>query len=191
MPKYAFLETPLRCPQCNTQITDLLWFHWGYCISAGPQPGSLYHIGDHIRWRVCQDGTTPAWTYFLDHLLQPANIGDPTVRNILVQEAMNFFWDAEVEAVRYDPTSPPTPWDRQKVFYRDDHSPHQLPICSTCQAPFAGAMIEIRDNIIEGAWIYALGTFDHRIDYYLIQSDGTFIPKKEWNDHPMDVRKTC
>lgn len=189
--KVRFLETALLCPQCNTQITDLLWFHWGYCASAGPIPADYYHIGDCIRWRVCHDGGTPAWTYFADQPLKPANIGDPAVRNILVQEESNFFWDPAVEAVWCDPKSPPAHQDPQKIHYSGDHLPNKPHTCPTCQATFAGAMIEIRDNIIKQAWIYLLGAFDHRIAYHIIESDGRIVPMPAWNNHSMVTRDTC
>lgn len=191
MPKYAFLETPLLCPQCKTHITDLLWFQWGYCPSSDPQSANMYHIGDRIRWRVCADGTVPAWTIFLDEPRQPANIGTHTVRHILVQEVMHFFWEPGIEAVHYDPQYPTVPLDPQKAYYGGDHPLNQPRLCPTCQARLAGAFIEIRDNIITKAWIYALGAFDHRVDYHIITADGTIVPMSEWNNHPMLRKATC
>lgn len=191
MPKYAFLETALLCPQCKTQIADLLWFQWGYCSSRDPQPENLYHVGDSIHWRRCTDGSTPAWTYFLDKPTQPANIGEPTVQDILVQEAVHFFWDPVVEAVRYDPRFPPTTLDSKKIYYGGQHPPNQPRICPMCQTSLAGAFIEIRDNIITKAWIYLPGEFDHHIDYHVIATDGSIVPMGGWSEHPMTRRDRC
>ena len=191
MPNYAFLETPLLCPQCQTQITDLLWFQWGYCPGKDPQPEHRYHIGDSIHWRAGTDGSIPAWTYFLDEVRKPANIGDPTVRDILVQEAMQFFWDPTVEAVHYDPQKPPPEMDPQKIYYGGQHPPNQPRICPTCQAVLAGTLIEIRNNIIVKVWIYEPGGFDPSIDYYIIGKDNCIIPMREWNNYPMTNRDTC
>lgn len=191
MPKYAFLETPLLCPQCQTQITDLLWFQWGYCRGRDPQPEDRYHIGDSIIWKVCTDGSTPAWTYFLDDPVQSANIGDPTVHNILVQEAIQFFWNPAIEAVHYDTQTPPPEMDPQKIYYGGQYPPNQPRTCPNCQVVLAGALIEIRNNIIVKAWIYELGEFDPGIDRYILGEDDSIIPMRAWNDSPMTNRDTC
>lgn len=191
MPKYAFLEEPIFCPHCTIQITDLLFFHWGYCESASPQPEYYYHIGDSIRWRSCTDGTTPSWTYFLDLPLRPGNIGDPSVRDILIQEAMNFFWDPDIETVLYDRQHPPAQREPGKAYYTGGTPLNKPKTCPVCQGVLPGAMIEIRNNIIKRAWIYTPGEFDPWTDHYIIAPDGTLIPKKEWNDHPMTRRESC
>ena len=178
-------------PRCATQITDLVAFQWGYCKSSSPIPDDYYHIDESIHWRSCADGTTPAWTYFSDEPVETANIGDPSLRNMLVQEGWYFFWDPAIEAVLYDPHHPPAQWNPGTVYYTGGKPPNQPWTCSVCQAVLPGAMIEIRDNIIKRAWIYTLGEFDPRTELYIIAPDGTRIPKKEWNDHPMIRRTTC
>jgi len=161
MPSYAHLDADLLCPHCDAVISTLVAFQWGYCPARIPIPEEFYHIGDAIRWRECRQGLVPAWTYFSDEFQQAANIGDPAVQNLLVQDSQ-FAWDTLA-----------------------------LPQCLACKHHFGGAMIAIQNGIIQRAWLYLPDDFDRNVDHYLISVDGRYVPKPEWNDHPMDSQSDC
>ena len=127
----------------------------------------------------------------MDEPRKSANIGDPNVCNILVQEAMQFFCDPTVEAIHYDPQKPPPEMDPQKIYYGGQHPPNQPRTCLTCQTVLTGALIEIRNNIIVRAWIYGPGEFDPSVDYYTIGENDGIISMRAWNDYPMTSRDTC
>jgi hypothetical protein len=101
MSKFAFLEVSLNCPYCDSPIddADLVGFQWGYCRAATPWSNFVYKVGDEIRWRTCKDGSTPSWTYFEDiHYDSPndlggANIGEPSVRDLVVRDTDYYSWD--------------------------------------------------------------------------------------------------
>lgn len=84
MPKFAYLTTNLICPSCNTKISDIVCFQWGYCPSSNPKPGTIYQISDAIRWRACQDGQILPWTYF--DTTRDSNIGSPNYQNLIVRD---------------------------------------------------------------------------------------------------------
>ena len=83
MPRYTFLWTDLRCPNCGNSISDLLWFGWGYSDAQQPVGDNEYRLGDAIRWRSCADGTTEAWANW-PGAPYGMNMGDPTVLDIIV-----------------------------------------------------------------------------------------------------------
>jgi hypothetical protein len=161
MPNYAHLAVDLKCPQCNTLFYDLFWFQWGYCPARIPIDTHFYHIGDAIRWRVCTDGSAPAWTYFNDEVPPSANIGDPSIQNVLIQ-------DSELSWNSTQPTR-----------------------CSVCNWLLGGAMLEVRGGIIKRAWLYPPDEFGQFVNTYLIAENGSLIPKPDWNDHAMHSLQYC
>lgn len=83
-------------------------------------------------------------------------------------------------------------------------------LCPTCRQPLVGAAVEIRNGIINKAWIYLSGEFGNHLtevvqsphgDYprvtrpevemHIIQADGSLKPMPEWNDRGMDSVKDC
>lgn len=84
MPNYAYLSANLKCPNCGTLITDLVWFQWGYCPGYSLRKEYVYRIGDSIIWKNCENESVPGWVYFENG---GANIGDPSVKNILVKDS--------------------------------------------------------------------------------------------------------
>jgi hypothetical protein len=85
------LEHDLRCPHCGHQVTDLLWFGWGYSDAQQPVRDNTYKIGDTIRWRSCADGTIPAWGSWPD-MQNGLNIGDPTVLDLITLDTEEVGW---------------------------------------------------------------------------------------------------
>jgi hypothetical protein len=162
MPHYAYVETTLRCPFCNTPVSDVVTFQWGFSPGQLLQEKYLYHIGDPIYWRRCADGSIRPWIYF-ETGEKGANIGDPSIMNLIVCDAVQFYWT----------------------------HPSQRRRCHVCQHVLEGAALEIRDGVIARAWIYEPGEFDNEVDIYLIEHDGTLKPMPEWNDHPMDSVLWC
>ena|SRR5579875_556172 len=165
MPRFAHLGAELRCPSCDTVVTDVVWFQWGLCAGYGPEDGTLYKLGDAIRWHPCDNGSILSWAYFKDGERElSANIGDTAIMDIVVRD-----------------------WYQ---FYLDD--PAKRRRCEACQSALEGAVVEIRNGVITRAWIYQPGEFDNDVDYYILQADGTRKPMPEWEDHPMgSVRPGC
>lgn len=164
MPHFAYLEEPLICPSCKITIANMVMFQWGYSPGFGQRDEYLYHINDRIRWKVCKDGSIPAWAYFVEQDHEAGgNLGDPSVLNLIVKDSFQFVWEE--------------PLERKK--------------CPQCQEPVEGAVIEIRDGILKRAWIYEAGDFINDVDIYLITSDEALMPMPDWNDHPMITLKDC
>lgn len=191
MPSYAHLEIDLRCPRCDAPIVDLLWFQWGFCPGRGPRDEYLYHIGDRIRWKTCQDGTIHPWTVFMRGKHERgANVGTPEVHDLLVRDEAQFFWQPPADGKSAQDVMSPlggqTTTASGQVF--DDTKPPQ---CRTCQQAIGGASLEIRDDIITRAWIYLPGKFDQRTVYYLIDHNGSLTPMPAWSDHSMEFREEC
>jgi hypothetical protein len=162
---FAHLMTDLRCPSCNTVVSDVVWFQWGFCRGYDMWPESLYHLGDTIRWQHCDNGSILSWVLFYDGERQwGGNVGDPAIKNLMVRDWYQFYWE----------------------------DPAQRRRCETCQGVLEGAMVEIRDGVVKRAWIYQPGEFDNETQEYIIQADGTLKPMPEWKDHPMGlVRPGC
>ena len=193
MPYYANLEVDLHCLKCDSVVTDLLWFQWGYCPLSIPITTYYYHLGDPIQWKVCNDGSIIPWVYFKDEQgrARGANIGDPAIENLIVRDTYQFGWypDSRVEPIHYN---------EDYTLYRSLDTPYVLPFdpsqpkkCRTCHEPIEGAAIEIREGIIQRAWIYLPGEFDNTVELYLIDSDGNLTPMPDWDDHPMPYVHVC
>jgi hypothetical protein len=88
MPHYAYLETDLTCPHCREIISDIVWFQWGYSPGYGPQEEHLYHIGDAITWKACENGEILSWVYFSEH--GGANLGDPEYKNLIIKDPAQY-----------------------------------------------------------------------------------------------------
>jgi hypothetical protein len=164
MPHYAYLATELRCPKCSTLVTDVVWFQWGFSPGHRLREEYLYHVGEPIKWRHCKDGSILSWAYFMDE--QPtggANIGDTAITNVIVRDVAQFWWEDPAKRRR----------------------------CEHCGGPIEGAAIEIRDGVIQRAWVYRSGELDNQVEYFILQPDGGVKPMPEWNDHPMGIVNTC
>lgn len=88
MPHYSYLRADLHCPNCNILITDLLWFQWGYSPGYAVREEFVYQVGDPIKWKKCQSGEIPAWTYFGEG---GGNLGDPSIKNLIVRDSAQYF----------------------------------------------------------------------------------------------------
>ena len=91
MPRYTFLEHDLRCPHCGHQVTDLVWFGWGFSAAQQPLDDNTYKVGDTIRWRSCADGIIPAWGIW-DDRANGCNIGDPTALDLITLDVASVGW---------------------------------------------------------------------------------------------------
>ena len=156
MPRYSFLNVPLGCPNCDTELTDLMWFDWGYSDASQPVGTNAYRPGEAIRWKLAADGTVPAWTGFSDPRV-PAyegyNMGDPTIADLVVLD--DFLGNPDGGN------------------------------CSKCGHRYGGGAIEIRSGIIQRAWLFAPGEFAHQTDFsreeiYEIGVDGTYHQRLLW-----------
>lgn len=118
----------------------------------------MYTVGDPIRWRYYEDGGLFSWAYFRDGEARDggANIGDPTVRDLVVLDTDQFYR-----------AGPERRWP-----------------CGGCGRPVEGIAVEIRDNYIRRAWVYQPGEFDQEADAYLVR-EGGMVPMPEWAEHPM------
>lgn len=164
MPHYAYLAEDLRCPSCHALVSDLVIFQWGYCPGFHIQQDYLYHLRDPIYWRRCADSSILSWVYFMEgDYPRGANIGDPAIKSLITRDTKQFTWQ--------DPS------ERRR--------------CDTCGDILEGAVIEIRDDMIQSARIYLPGEFDNGVDIVIIGPDGHLKPMPEWNDHPMSSVPEC
>jgi len=157
------LETDLRCHNCGHQVSDLLWFGWGYSNAQQPvagdkaEPSNTYRIGDAIRWKACSDGTSPAWTGF-NNTYDGYNIGDPQVLDVIALD----------------------------LFLGQQDSLGNPVNCNNCHHLIGGGAIEIRAGVIRRAWVFAPGELDISVEYYTFRADGTLQPRYDWTDtHPL------
>lgn len=90
MPSYAYIDTELKCPNCDVVVTDVVAFQWGFCPGYGPRSAHLYRLGDRVKWHRLSNGEVPSWTYFRDN---GGNLGDATVVNLFTQDELQFGWD--------------------------------------------------------------------------------------------------
>ncbi len=164
MPSFAYLATEVLCPRCGALISDRVTFQWGYCPGRMQLPDSTYRLGDAIAWRHCADGSILPWTYFTDSLARSGgNLGDPQFRDILTQHQENFDWE--------DPARPR--------------------VCHVCGELLQGAVVEIRDGVIQGIRVYRPDEFSVLAVYYVIEPSGVATSMPDWNDHPMAIVQTC
>lgn len=164
MPKYAYLETDVHCPNCGAFISDLVSFQWGSCPGFLQIRDHTYHLGDRIEWRRCADGTIQPWTYFAEgRYREEANIGDPAFENVLTQDFTSFVWE----------------------------DPARARPCHSCGTLLQGALVVIHGGIIQRVWVYRPGEIESIVQDYIVEADGTIKPMPEWDDHPMDRVDTC
>lgn len=83
VPLLAHLTAEIRCPKCSDLVADTVQFQWAYCRGYRAVPETSYRVGDEVRWRICPDGSIPAWSFFGDG---DGNVGDPDVRNVIVRD---------------------------------------------------------------------------------------------------------
>lgn len=161
MPHYAYLHSEVPCPHCHATVTDTIMFQCGFSCGFGIRNDYVYHLHDQIYWKICQNGTTPAWVYFENEWRNAgANLGDPSIRHLITRDTFQFEWN--------DPTK------RKR--------------CPACRIPIEGVAIEIKHNIITKVWIYKL---DQSVDYYVVEEDDEIRPMPEWSDHIMPVINDC
>ena len=143
----------------------MAWFQWGYGPGQLPRKEYVYRVGDPIRWRYCEKGGLASWAAFKSDSSEPEgmNIGDPTIRELVVLDT--------------------------NQFYRA--GPDRRCRCGSCGKPVEGTAIEILGNYIRRAWIYEHGEFDDRAGCHLIREDGQRVPMLEWEDHPISSVYGC
>lgn len=171
MPKLAFIETELRCPFCDTVITDILFFQWGYCPGAGPHPESTYNVGDTLNWKKCKDGSIPAWTYFeYTESWQTANMGDPTIKHLIVKDWFNHHYLEQCNNCK-EPLGGAAVEIHNNIIVRawlckpnefNDRFKFKLPIPES-------------DDFI-----------DQTVDNYVLLENGDILPQPSWSDHSMN-----
>lgn len=164
MPHYSYLATGLNCPTCGSEVSDLVYFQWGFSPGYSLREDQLYYVGDPIRWQATKDGAILPWVYFWrrrgDRIVdQGSNLGDPAIRNLVVRDVAQFFWLQPEERRR----------------------------CEACNAVLEGAIVEIRDGTIQGAQIYQPGEYGIHADVYIVDPSGALKPMPEWVDYPMGI----
>jgi hypothetical protein len=83
MPLFAHVSAEISCPRCGEGLKDLLAVQWGYCRGYRVREEASYVVGDSVRWRACQDGSIPSWSFFGDG---EGNAGDPAWENLIVRD---------------------------------------------------------------------------------------------------------
>lgn len=150
-----------------------------------------------LRCPNCDDAVTDLvwfqWGYSPGQLPQKEHIyrlGDP-IRWRYCKSGGLFSWAYfRDENTRGEEANFGDPQMRDLVI-RDSNSNEGWGECRSCSWPLGGAAIEIRDNIIQRAWIYKPGVFDHTANIYLIRDEGRMVPMSEWRDHLMPAVQGC
>ncbi len=142
----------------------MLYFQWGFSAGHAMRQEHVYHIGDQIRWQATKDGSVLPWVYFWTRpggktVDQGANLGDPSIKNLLVRDPAQFFWEV--------------PQKRRR--------------CEGCGEPFEGAVLEIRENAIRGARIYSTGEYENDTNIFIFDPSGLVKPMPEWSDYPLGI----
>jgi hypothetical protein len=150
----------MPCPFCGAIAADMVWFTWGFCEFYDPRPGETYRVGDRLKWKALEDGTVPAWTWFLSRRTGyglGGNVGDPSVRHLVARDDVQFVDEGE-------------PYERR---------------CPQCGRHLPGAAVEIRQDVIVRAWLLTPGELAGARTYVFEPTGLRAI--KEWDDHPMGV----
>lgn len=157
MPNFAHLSAILSCQECGNQVTDMVWFQWGFCRSSLVVDNLIYKLGDTLKWKQSNDMEILSWTYFISKSgkLEGANIGEPTTKHLVL----------------LDPVQGP--------YFRSKG-------CPSCNAEIGGVGISVKKNVIQNASIYKPNELTEGTSIYTIESDH-LIPVFEWDDHPMNT----
>jgi hypothetical protein len=181
----------------------LIEFQWGYCPTRFPESEHIYDIGEEIYWRACPDGSVPAWVYFKDGPREsPGNIGEPTVRDVIVRDA------SEGYSFVTSCTGCGQPFAGAAVEIRDGRIERAW-LCKPGQSEGGRYTVDDGFLLLPGEFSEAeyeqvvkglhrtgevtndpdlhasLDMLYRRPDYYHIMPDGLLAPMLEWNDHRM------
>jgi len=160
MPDTSFVKGHAECPVCGALVLEGVRCQWGEL------PGVKYAIGDEVKWLRGEDGQ--AFPSFVLHKIEDGkwrwNCGDSLYHDVILFDVL---FEADVFTQGY-----------------------RCPKCATrISAGIAvvreGRFSEIR-AILDDEVTRILGASRGKADIVIIREDGTYWPREDWNDHPIE-----
>jgi hypothetical protein len=162
MPDFARINGEVRCPACGTKVWDHIRCQWGVL------PLSAYAVGDPVSWlRDAQGFTVPPYTLTdLVPNVSQWNCGDPQYENVI-------------------------------LFDLDIYAAGGKFSCLACEAGIAAGVVVVKQGIfqelvaLDDAKVDCiLGASRGRADIVIVREDGTYWPRDDWFDRPIEYRPT-
>lgn len=147
------------CPRCHVTILNSARFQWGAV------PGVTYEIGDDVIW-LRDDGGAIAPSFKLYSLQRGAwqwNCGDSQVKNVI-------------------------------VFDEDVYTKNHILECPHCHEVSAALVAIVENGKIHAVTALLgkevdeiLGHDRDNAHIVVVQDDGTYWPRVDWYDHPIEI----
>ena len=161
MPDTVFVNGQGLCPVCGTKVLNGVRCQWGAV------PNLQYELGDSVTWM--RDAGGQVIRPFRLHHVSPDrwqwNCGDPQYLNAILFDAL---FDADVFT--------------------------QNCMCGNCGTRIAGGAAVVAGGRFKEVWALAsadvdriLGSSRGRADIVIVRGDGTFWPRDDWYDHPLET----
>jgi hypothetical protein len=80
MTQYAWVHADLNCPECGHVLVNRVWLEWGGMLSADPNAGPTYVVGDRLLWFSDARGIVHADSTLPDS--RGSNVGDPRLTDV-------------------------------------------------------------------------------------------------------------
>ena len=158
MPDTATIFSKVLCPRCGMHVLNQVRCSWG-CV-----PGMEYRVGERVQWLRSSSGSViPSFK-----ILQVApkawqwNCGGPEFSNVIVFDEDIYTGNHELE-------------------------------CPSCKTRIAACVAVVRDGIFEKILALEspevdriLGASLGRAHVAIVQADGSYYPREDWFDCPVE-----
>lgn len=162
MPDAARIFGNIVCPVCRVKILDSARFQWGAV------PGESYQLGDDVRWlRDDLGAIAPSFKLFsLPRGVWQWNCGDSRLEHVI-------------------------------VFDEDVYTKNHVLECPHCHEVSAALVAIIRNGKIGAVTALSEKEIDHILGHdrdkahiVAVREDGTYWPRVEWYDHPIEIMRS-
>lgn len=160
MPDTATFAAKISCPRCGAHLLNSVRCPWGAV------PGITYRVGDSIQWLRNSRGDVvdPFRLIKTGDNSWQWNCGSPVFKNVY-------------------------------IFDEDIYSGNQSLICHNCDVEIAACVVSVKDNFFSEARAIEnlevdriLGNSRGQADIVTLNEDGTFLPRLDWFDCPIEYR---
>lgn len=161
MPDTSTIFAKILCPQCGVHLLNSMRCSWGEV------PGQEYKVGDNVKWLYDKSGNLvkPFELRKLGPNMWRWNCGSPSFQNV-------FVFDEDVYAGN-----------------------HRLS-CPSCGAKICACVAIVRNDIFQDVLALQslgvdqiLGRSRGRANVALDNLDGTYSPREDWFDCPIEYNK--